>query len=167
MPGSGQLINTLTTVAEDRVHRRPRDADTKAATRATRKGTDMNDEKSQRRLGRWGAMVGLLAGGAVAGSLLVGSLSANAATSSPGANQEGSNFPAHGAAAHEDAEKAVTGTSATKAQAAAVKSVGGGTAGSVTRDFTGSGYEVTVSKADGSKVEVHLDSSFAVQGAGR
>jgi hypothetical protein len=69
-------------------------------------------------------------------------------------------MPAHGTAAHEDAEKAVTGASATKAQAAAVKAVGGGTAGAVTTDFTGNGYEVIVTKTDGSKVEVHLDSSF-------
>jgi hypothetical protein len=53
-----------------------------------------------------------------------------------------------------------TEASATKAQAAAVKVLGGGTAGAVTTDFTGNGYEVTVTKSDGSKVEVHLDSSF-------
>jgi hypothetical protein len=43
-----------------------------------------------------------------------------------------------------------------------VKSVGGGTAGDVTTDYFGKGYEVTVTKPDGSKVEVHLDSSFTV-----
>jgi hypothetical protein len=36
-----------------------------------------------------------------------------------------------------------------KAQAAAVKAAGGGTAGAVTTDFTGNGYEVTVTKTDG------------------
>ncbi len=68
--------------------------------------------------------------------------------------------PAHGTAAHEDAEKPVTGAAAAKAQAAAVKAVGGGTASAVTTDYTQKGYEVTVTKSDGSKVEVHLDSSF-------
>lgn len=68
--------------------------------------------------------------------------------------------PAHGTAAHEDAEKPVTGAAAAKAQAAAVKSVGGGTAGAVTTDLMGNGFETTVTKADGSKVEVHLDSSY-------
>jgi hypothetical protein len=78
-----------------------------------------------------------------------------------------SNMPAHGTAAHEDAEKAVTGTAATKAQAAAVKAAGGGTAGAVTTDYTGNGYEVTVTKSGGSKIEIHLDSSFnAQQGPG-
>ena len=59
---------------------------------------------------------------------------------------------------------AVTGAlvGATSAQAAAVKSVGSGTAGAVTADFTGSGYETTVTKADGTTVDVHLDSSFNV-----
>src|SRR5438270_3807801 len=72
-------------------------------------------------------------------------------------------FPAHGSAAHEDAEKPVTGSAATQAKAAAVKYVGGGTAGDVTTDFQGGGYEVTVTKADGSSVEVHLDNAFNVQ----
>jgi DNA uptake protein ComE-like DNA-binding protein len=76
-------------------------------------------------------------------------------------------IPEHGTAAHENDEKAVTGTAATQAQAAAVKAVGSGTAGAVTSDFRGGGYETTVTKADGSTVEVHLDSSFNVmQGRG-
>jgi len=69
-------------------------------------------------------------------------------------------FPAHGTAAHEDQEKPVTGDAATKAKAAAVQAAGGGTAGEVTTDFTGDGYEVTVTKSDGTSVEIHLDSSF-------
>jgi hypothetical protein len=51
---------------------------------------------------------------------------------------------------------------AAKAQAAAVKAAGGGTAGDVTTNFTGNGYEVTVAKTDGTSVEYHLDSSFTV-----
>jgi outer membrane lipoprotein SlyB len=75
--------------------------------------------------------------------------------------------PAHGTAAHEDAEKPVTGDAAAKAQAAAVKLVGSGTVGAVTTDLPGTGYETTVTKSDGSTVEVHLDSSFnAFQGPG-
>jgi hypothetical protein len=72
-------------------------------------------------------------------------------------------MPAHGSAAHEDAEKAATGATATKAQAAAVKAAGGGTAGPVTTDYTGNGYEVTVTKSGGSTVEIHLDSSLNPQ----
>jgi hypothetical protein len=61
----------------------------------------------------------------------------------------------------------VTGANATKAQAAAVKAVGSGKAGAVTTDVSGNGYEVTVTKSDGSTVEIHLDSSFTVNDHGR
>ena len=75
-------------------------------------------------------------------------------------------MPAHGSTSHEDAEPAVFGDNATKAQAAAVKYVGSGTAGSVTSDYTKSGYETTVTKSDGRSVEVHLDSAFNVMTGG-
>ncbi|HMD57325.1 MAG TPA: hypothetical protein VKG82_07635 [Solirubrobacteraceae bacterium] len=74
----------------------------------------------------------------------------------------GANFPAPGSAAHEGHEKAVTGEDAEKAKAAALASVPG-TAGEVTTDYPGTGYEVTVTKSDGSNVSVHLDSSFKVK----
>jgi hypothetical protein len=97
-----------------------------------------------------------LGGAAVA----AGASSSSTTTTTTATNPQ---FPAHGSAAHEDAEKAVTGSDATKAQAAAVKAAGGGTVGAVTTDFRGGGYEVTVTKSDGSTVEIHLDSSFNVQ----
>ncbi len=119
----------------------------------------------------------LAVGAAIGGAAIGGAAIANAAgspsttsststaTYSPPQSRAG--FPAPGTAAHEDAEKSVTGTAAAKARAAAVKAVGGGTAGPVTTDFTGSGYETTVTKSDGSKVEVHLNASFKVmQGPG-
>ena len=85
---------------------------------------------------------------------------ATATTTQTAPSSVSSSFPAHGSAAHENAEKAVTGSAASQAQAAAVKYVGSGTAGAVTANFQGDGYEVTVTKSDGSTVEVHLDSSF-------
>jgi hypothetical protein len=116
----------------------------------------------------------LIAGSAIFGAAVAGGAAiGNAATSSsttttttPAAAAAAPSFPAHGTAAHEDAEKAVTGDAATKAKAAAVASVGSGTAGDVTTDYTGDGYEVTVTKSDGSSVEIHLDSSFNVQAHG-
>jgi len=91
--------------------------------------------------------------------------SSSGSGSSGGSALPALNMPAPGTAAHEDAEKQVTGSAAAKAQAAAVEETGGGTAGAVTTDYPGTGYEVTVTKSDGSKVEVHLDSSFtAFQG---
>lgn len=110
----------------------------------------------------------MLAGAVVVASLSVGGAAiAGAATSTSTSTTSTTTtpltaMPAHGTAAHEDAEKAVTGDAATKAQASAVKEVGSGTAGAVTTDFSGTGYEVTVTKSDGSTVEVHLDSSFTV-----
>jgi uncharacterized membrane protein YkoI len=113
--------------------------------------------------------IGAFAALAVGGAAVAGAASSDGtSTTTTTTIQAPPPFPAHGGAAHEDAEKPVTGDAAAKAQAAAVKALGGGTAGAVTTDFPGTGYEVTVRKADGSTVEVHLDSSFAVvQGRGR
>jgi cytoskeletal protein RodZ len=113
-----------------------------------------------------------LGGSALAGAATKQSSTTNSASSTSGSGsssttQSRASMPDHGTAAHEDTEKPVTGAAADKAKAAAVKSVGSGTAGEVTSDFTGDGYEVTVTKADGSKTEVHLDKSFNVrQGPG-
>jgi hypothetical protein len=137
----------------------------------------MNDSTKPRgRTARWAGGAGLVAAGAITGGVLASTLSAGAATTAtPGSTASSSSdesvagqpaFPPHGSAAHEALEKPVTGANATKAQAAAVKVVGSGTAGAVTTDASGSGYEVTVKKSDGSTVEVHLDSSFAQTGHG-
>jgi hypothetical protein len=45
--------------------------------------------------------------------------------------------------------------------------VGDGTAGAVTTDESGNGYEVTVTTSDGSQVEVHLNQSFGLDDHGR
>jgi cytoskeletal protein RodZ len=141
----------------------------------------MNDSTTpRRRTARWAGAAGLLAAGAVTGGILAGTFSANAATtstpstsdsstssSSTTTEQPSATFPAHGTAAHEALEKPATGSAVSQAQAAAVKAVGSGTAGDVTTDVSGNGYEVTVTKSDGSTVEVHLDSSFTVANHGR
>lgn len=106
-----------------------------------------------------------LGGSAIASATTSSSITSGSSptgTSATGTPQSRPSFPAHGTAAHEDAEKPVTGAAAEKAKAAAVKSADGGSAGAVTTDFTQKGYEVTVTKSDGTKVEVHLDSSFKV-----
>jgi hypothetical protein len=118
------------------------------------------------------ALAALAVGGAaIAGAATSHSTATTTTTTSPSTSSSQAppmfSGPAHGTAAHEDAEKAVTGSAAAEAQAAAVKIVGSGTAGAVTTDLPGTGYETTVTKADGSTVEVHLDSSFnAFQGPG-
>ncbi|MBV8980309.1 MAG: hypothetical protein JO086_05355 [Acidimicrobiia bacterium] len=112
-------------------------------------------------------MAAAVAGGALGANLLGTANAQTSTTTAPSSSstqqqQRQPSFPAHGSAEHESQEKAVTGDAASKAQAAAVKSVGSGTAGDVTTDFTGNGYEVTVTKSDGTQTEVHLDSNFNV-----
>lgn len=107
------------------------------------------------------AVAAMAAGGAaLAGAATSNQSSSTTAATAPPSGTPPANMPAHGSAAHEDAEKPVTGDAAAKAKAAAIASLGGGTAGEVTTDFTGNGYEVTVTKTDGSTMEVHLDSAF-------
>ncbi|MGZ4440197.1 MAG: hypothetical protein ACXVZN_07505 [Gaiellaceae bacterium] len=112
------------------------------------------------------AVAALAVGGsAIAGAATSHTTTATSQSTSTPQAPPAFNGPAHGTAAHEDAEKPVTGEAAAKAQAAAVKLVGSGTAGAVTTDLMGTGYETTVTKADGSTVEVHLDSAYnAFQG---
>ncbi|HEV7584834.1 MAG TPA: hypothetical protein VGO14_03545 [Solirubrobacteraceae bacterium] len=112
-----------------------------------------------------------LGGSALAGAAATGTGTATTTTpATPPASGDTGGGPGFSAAdapgkpAHENAEKAVTGEAAEKAKAAALASVGGGTAGTVTGDFRNSGdYEVEVTKKDGSKVTVRLDSSFKVE----
>jgi len=117
-----------------------------------------------------GLGVAALSGAAVGGAAVAGAANSNSGTTTVPPAASGKpppalrDMPTPGSAAHEDHEKAVTGQAADKAQAAAVKAAGGGTAGDVTADYFGNGYEVTVTKSDGSKVEIHLDSSFEVMG---
>jgi hypothetical protein len=103
-------------------------------------------------------------GSSTSGSSTSGSSTGTTAPAADGSGQAA--FPPHGSAAHEALEKPVTGTAATQAQAAAVKAAGSGTAGAVTTDASGTGYETTVTKSDGSTVEIHMDKSFTVMGPG-
>lgn len=116
-----------------------------------------------------GVAVAALAAFALGGAAFANATASHSTTSPSTGSGQGSSstqtrpgFPAPGTAAHETAEKPVTGSAADQARAAAVKAVGGGTAGAVTTDMRGAGYEVTVTKSDGSKVEVHLNSAFQV-----
>ena len=121
------------------------------------------------RVRKLGLGVAALTGAAVGGAAVAGAATPHSGTATP-ATASGKpppalrDMPAPGTAAHEDREKPVTGEAADEAKAAAVKTVGGGTAGDVATDYFGDGYEVTVTKSDGSKVEIHLDSSFDVMG---
>ena len=122
------------------------------------------------RVKKLGLGVAALTGAAVGGAAVAGAATSHSGTAATPATASGKpppalrDMPAPGTAAHEGHEQAVTGAAADKAKAAAIKAVGGGTAGGVTTDYFGNGYEVTVTKSDGSKVEIHLDSSFDAMG---
>jgi hypothetical protein len=117
-------------------------------------------------MGGLGALA--LGGAAVASATTSGTSSTSTtspSTTSPSTTPGWGGGPAPGTAAHEDAEKAVTGAIADKARAAAIKALGGGTAGAVTTDYRGNGYEVTVTKSDGTSSTVHLTSALQVMTA--
>ena len=64
--------------------------------------------------------------------------------------------------AFDDAEKPITGTALTQASAAALASTGGGRVTETEVGDEDGYYEVEVTLADGSQVDVHLDQSFTV-----
>ena len=60
-------------------------------------------------------------------------------------------------------EPSLTGATATKAMAAALRATGGGTVNETERDGeNGATYEVEVTRPDGSTVDVRLDAGFGV-----
>ena len=104
----------------------------------------------------------MVAASAAGGAAIAGAANSNGSGSSSTDAAPPANMPPPGSAAHEAAEKPVTGDAASKAKAAALAYLGRGTAGAVTTDCSGNGYEVTVTQSDGSTIELHLDSSFTV-----
>jgi len=134
-------------------------------------------EQPQRRPGR-GRTVALVAAGVVAGGALAGAAGAFAASGSPtpsasssssgssSSSSSGTTAPKGespgGAAAVRGDEKVLTGTDATKAKAAALKAVPGGTIIRVETDAGDGVYEAHMKKADGTLVTVKLDKNFVV-----
>ena len=59
-------------------------------------------------------------------------------------------------------DKAITGGALDRASAAALRETGGGKVTETEAGDEEGAYEVEVTKADGSQVDVHLDESFAV-----
>ena len=141
----------------------------------------MNDDMttpSPRTRRRTAGAIGLLAAGALTGAVLAGTWSANAADSptSPSTTPSygntapngtaGQGGPGHGgpggSAPVRGDETQLTGTDASKARAAALKAVPGGTVYRVETDAGDAAYEVHMTKADGTLVTVKLDKSFSL-----
>jgi uncharacterized membrane protein YkoI len=130
------------------------------------RSTTMSTHPTSRRI----RAVALLGGGLAAGVIGATALGANAANTSTAPAGGTTSAPAPGTAARPagtgNGEIAVTGTKAATLKAAALKQVPGGTVGSVTTETdapTGStaAYEVHVTKADGTHVNVLFDKNLA------
>ena len=108
------------------------------------------------------AAAGLIGSGLVAGAVIGGMHVAGAATKTPttaaAAADRRAFDPNHGA----PGEMLLTGTTAAKVKAAALKAVPGATVIRVETDSEGSPYEAHLQKADGSVVTVKIDKNFNV-----
>jgi hypothetical protein len=131
------------------------------------KETKMDGQERPQRITRFKrqiAAAGLVGTGLVAGAVLGGLRIAGAqsSTPTPTAPSDARNHdpldPNHGAAG----ETALTGTTAAKVKAAALKAVPGATAIRVETDSEGAVYEAHMRKADGSFVTVKFDKNFKV-----
>jgi hypothetical protein len=125
-----------------------------------------DDQQAPRRrlTPRVAGVAGLLATGAIAGGILASNLTATAATTAstaPRAADAGApRANAHGPDAVRAGEKVVTGSTAAKLKAAALKAVPGGAVYRVETDADGATYEAHMTKADGSEVTVKFDKSL-------
>ena len=129
------------------------------------------------KLKRWGGAAGLVASGLLAGGLLAGTLSANAATSdsssttsssSASAEQQPSAGSGDPGAVDESKsqrpdEELLTGDTADKVRAAALEEYPNATVLRIETDSDGV-YEAHLTTADGERVTVEVDKSFAVTG---
>jgi hypothetical protein len=112
--------------------------------------------------------VGLLAGGILAGSQLANasSTSGSSSGSQSAAGTASTKAPPQGTdpakLRHGPGETLLTGSTASKVRAAALKAVPGATVIRVETDSGGAAYEAHLQKSDGSFVTVKLDKQFAV-----
>ena len=116
------------------------------------------------RVRRWVAGAGLVGTGLIAGGILAGTHIAGAqtATSTPTTSAAAPRGADPSTVTHGPNETLLTGTTADKVKAAALKAVPGGTIIRVETDSAGSPYEAHVRKADGSIATVKVDKNFNV-----
>ena len=111
------------------------------------------------------ASAGLLATGVVAGGILGITHVAGAATAKPTASAPvtaPANMPDPATVSHGPNETLLTGTTASKVEAAAKAAVPGATIIRVETDSAGSPYEAHMKKSDGTFVTVKIDKNFKV-----
>src|SRR6478735_5042915 len=117
---------------------------------------------------KYGSMAALVAGGVVAGGILAGTLTASATdtpTPTGTATDQAPNNPNPGdpSKPQRSDETLLTGSTAEKVKAAVLAKYPGATFVRVETDSDGV-YEAHITKADGTKVTVEVDASFAVTG---
>lgn len=121
---------------------------------------------------RWIASVALVASGLVTGGILAGTHVAAAesttstgtatATSAATNGQPSAMAPTLNGSSPGPGETLLTGSAASKVEAAALEAVPGGTIIRVETDANGSPYEAHVQTSDGSVVTVYVDEDFTV-----
>ena len=127
---------------------------------------DSDPSRASRRGQRLVGAVGLLLAGGLAGGVLAVTSSASAAdpttttASTPAATTPAP--PADTATPVRPGEEALTGSNLASVKAAALTAVPGGTVYRVETDADGATYEAHMTKADGTRVTVKFDKSFAV-----
>lgn len=112
-----------------------------------------------------------MAGGALGGAVLAANLPASAGDTTPNPSSSSGVAGTESRDLHRDnggdfrhRESALTGATATKVKAAALKKVPGATVDRLERDADGAVYEAHLTKPDGSQVTVKLNARFAVTG---
>jgi hypothetical protein len=124
---------------------------------------ETSQELKSNRSKRWLASAGLVASGLIAGGILAGTHIAGAQTPSATATTPpASNVADPARMGHGPDETLLTGTTASKVRAAALKAVPGATIIRVETDSKGSPYEAHMRKSDGTFVTVKIDKNFNV-----
>jgi hypothetical protein len=113
-----------------------------------------------------GALVGATVAGGAVGASVLGTAQAqtsSSSTSAPTADSGTAPNPGHGGhTANGITETMLTGDTASKVTAAAQGAVSGATVDRVETDAEGAAYEAHMTKSDGSKVTVKVNSDFSV-----
>jgi uncharacterized membrane protein YkoI len=124
---------------------------------------------SDKRIKRWGTGAAFVASGLVAGGVLAGSLTANAADTEQGSGasstttQQAPLNPGDQTKSQRADEQLLTGDTAAKVKAAALKKYPGATIQRVETDSDGV-YEAQLVTAAGQPVTVEMDRSFTLTG---
>ena len=123
---------------------------------------------SDKKIKKWGTGAAFLASGLVAGGVLAGSLTANAASTDTGSTSSTTTAqaplnPGDPTKSQRPDEQLLTGDTAAKVKAAALKKYPGATIQRVETDSDGV-YEAHLVTADGQPVTVEMDKSFTVTG---